>query len=150
MFSKVITIRIVQLGPGFVVGHRMALIMVLFPLTLYFKVPHNHKVKYMTTKLAVLFAVLTTGACSHSNNLLLGRVEAKVGTHSVVVTDCYRTSVPQPEKMLEPDSYRFVPCKDAAVVLRGPMLTVNGKQYGPVQTNDQIIVDHGVVSVNHR
>jgi hypothetical protein len=38
---------------------------------------------------ALLFtAVLLAPACSRSNNVLLGRVEAKVGSHAVVVTDC--------------------------------------------------------------
>ena len=39
---------------------------------------------------------LLLGGCSRSNNLLLGRVEAVVAGHTVVVTDCYRTRVPQP------------------------------------------------------
>ena len=30
-------------------------------------------------------------------DLLLGRVESTVGSHTVVVTDCYRTSVPPPK-----------------------------------------------------
>ncbi len=46
--------------------------------------------------LAVLYVGLLIGGCSRSNNLLLGRVEAVVAGHTVVVTDCYRTSVPAP------------------------------------------------------
>ena len=52
--------------------------------------------------------------------------------------------------MIDPDSYRFVPCKDAAVVIRGPLLTVNGTPYGPMKPHDEVLVDHGVVSVKHR
>ena len=104
----------------------------------------------MTSKLSLLLATLIIASCNRFNNLLLGRVEATVGTHTVVVTDCYRTSVPPPERMMEPDSYRFVPCNDAAVVIRGPLLTVNGTPYGPMKPHDEVLVDHGVVSVKHR
>ena len=48
-------------------------------------------------RLVSLCSLCLLAACSRSNNLLLGRVEAKVGTHDVVVTDCYRTSVPPPQ-----------------------------------------------------
>ncbi|MGA3240714.1 MAG: hypothetical protein ABSG03_30960 [Bryobacteraceae bacterium] len=90
-------------------------------------------------------------ACSRSNNLLLGEVQAQVGTHTVRVTDCYRTSVPPPERL--PDaggqaSYRFMPCRDADVQIRAGELTVNGRSYGHIQKGDTILVDHGVVSVN--
>ena len=42
----------------------------------------------------VCIAAVYASACGRSTNLLLGRVEAIVSTHTVVVTDCYRTSVP--------------------------------------------------------
>ena len=94
---------------------------------------------------------LALAGCSSSNNLFLGRVEAQVGAHDVVVTDCYRTSVPPPEKLQNmPDGqpvYRFMPCKDADVLIRGEELTVNGKSYGHINTNAGVLVDHGVVSV---
>ena len=97
--------------------------------------------------LGCLLALATLTACSRSNNLLLGRVEARVGTHTVVVTDCYRTSVPPPVK--EQDTlYRFTPCRDADVVIRNEELTVNGTPYGRLQPNDAVLVDHSVVSVN--
>src|ERR1700760_647055 len=91
-------------------------------------------------------------ACSRSNNLLLGRVEANVGAHTVVVTDCYRTSVPDPQRL--PDEagvtvWRAMPCKDADVVIRGEQLTVNGKDYGKLAATDGVLVDHGVVSIQH-
>ena len=57
--------------------------------------------------LAVLYVASMAG-CSSSNNLLLGRVEAVVAGHTVVVTDCYRTSVPQP--VAEATGATFTPC----------------------------------------
>jgi hypothetical protein len=96
-----------------------------------------------------LAAALT--ACSRSNNLLLGEVQAQVGAHTVRVTDCYRTSVPPPERLADAEgqaSYRFMPCRDADVRIRGGELTVNGRSYGHIQQSDTILVDHGVVSVN--
>ncbi len=94
-------------------------------------------------------AVLLASACSRSNNLLLGRVEAAVGAHTVVVTDCYRTSVP-PARQISPTSWRFTPCRDADVMIRNEELLVNGRAYGRLHPNDGVLVDHGVVSVNRR
>jgi len=94
-------------------------------------------------------AILALG-CSRSNNLLLGEVEAKVGSHQVRVTDCYRASVAPPREMKEADgklSYRFTPCRDADVLIRNDELLVNGTSYGLIGLNDAILVDHGVVSV---
>jgi hypothetical protein len=89
-------------------------------------------------------AVLLNG-CSKSNNLLLGRVEATVAGHTVVVTDCYRTSVPPPQA--EPTGARFTPCRDADVLIRAEQLTVNGTPYGPLVPGARVIVDHGRVSI---
>jgi|SRR6266700_3973591 len=94
-----------------------------------------------------LAAALLSSACSRSNNLALGRVEATVGSHRVVVTDCYRTSVPPPEKV-EAAVYRFTPCRDADVLIRGDELVVNGQSYGRIKPTDSVLVDHSVVSVN--
>jgi hypothetical protein len=89
--------------------------------------------------------------CSRSNNLLLGRVEAAVGTHTVVVTDCYRTSVPPPRQLpgAAPGqlAWQFMPCRDADVQIRGEDLFVNGRPYGHLAPYDGVLVDHGVVSV---
>jgi hypothetical protein len=94
-----------------------------------------------------LAAVLWSSACSRSNNLALGRVEATVGSHQVVVTDCYRTSVPPPVKV-EAAVYRFTPCLDADVLIRGDELVVNGQSYGRIKPTDSVLVDHSVVSIN--
>jgi hypothetical protein len=92
--------------------------------------------------------------CSCSNKLVLGRVEATVGTHPVVVTDCYRTSVPPPQRIEDTDqgqpSYRFTPCRDADVLIRGDELWVNGRSYGRLSPKDAILVDHGVVSIDRQ
>src|SRR5207247_286311 len=92
----------------------------------------------MKSNAPILFACLCAAtmqpACSKSNNLLLGRVEAAVGGHAVVVTDCYKLSVPPPRKLQDAAdgraAYRFTPCRDADVVIRGEELIVNGKSYG--------------------
>ena len=96
-----------------------------------------------------LGAAIVLAACSHSNNLLLGRVQATVGTHEVVVTDCYRTSVPPPQNV-EAATYRFTPCRDADIIIRGDQLEVNGQSYGRLNPKDGVLVDHGVVSIQRR
>ena len=92
-------------------------------------------------------ATLLTAACSDSNNLLFGEVQATVGTHTVTVTDCYRTSVPPPYK--SGDDYRFTPCRDADVTIHSETLSVNGQSYGHLNPADSILVDHGAVSIKH-
>jgi hypothetical protein len=104
-------------------------------------------------KSAVLLAMLLLAACSRSNNLLLGRVQAEVGSHTVVVTDCYRTSVPPPQRLQDAGGqavYRFTPCRDADVLIRGDELLVNGQSYGRLNPADAVLVDHGVVSIQRR
>ena len=93
-------------------------------------------------------AIVMATACNHSNNLLLGQVQATVGTHTVVVTDCYQTSVPSPRKF--GDDYRFTPCRDADVMIHDETLSVNGQSYGHLNPSDSVLVDHGVVSVNRQ
>jgi hypothetical protein len=90
--------------------------------------------------------LLLTPGCSHSNNLLLGRVEASVGGHTVVVTDCYRTKAPDPERLPNGD-FHYKPCRDAEVWIRSEDLTVNGTAYGHLSLGDGVLVDHGVVSI---
>ena len=92
-----------------------------------------------------LLSVAGITGCSRSNNLLLGRVEAAVAGHMVVVTDCYRTSVPQP--IAEANGATFVPCRDAVVAIRNEQLTVNGTSYGLLARDAKVVVDHGRVSI---
>jgi hypothetical protein len=94
-------------------------------------------------------AALFLPACSRQNNLLLGRVESPVGTHTVVVTDCYRTSAPGPEQV-DATAYHYMPCRDADVWIRSEELTVNGKSYGHLNPGDGVLVDHGVVSIQRK
>jgi hypothetical protein len=97
--------------------------------------------------IACLLAALLLAACGRSNNLLLGRVEAQAGPHRVVVTDCYRFSVPPPERTRD-GGYRFTPCADADIRIEPSGLVVNGLSYGVVGPVDDILVDRGRVSVH--
>jgi hypothetical protein len=104
------------------------------------------------TLLACLLFVMEFSACSKANNILLGRVEAQVGPYTVVVTDCYRTEVPAPQKLESgPEgrcTYRFTPCRDADIRIEGSELMVNGTSYGDLKQGDTVVVDHGRVLVN--
>jgi hypothetical protein len=98
-------------------------------------------------------AAVVLSSCNRSNNLLLGEVQAQVGRHTVRVTDCYRTSVPPPERLPDMNgqpSYHFMPCRDADVQIRAGELVVNGQSYGRVGETDAVLVDHGKVSVSVR
>jgi hypothetical protein len=101
-------------------------------------------------------AITLSPACSRSNNLLMGTVEATAGSHRIVVTDCYRLSVDPPREITGPpgeSGYRYTPCRDADVLIRLEGLNgsaeaiVNGRSYGHINAADSILVDHGVVSI---
>jgi hypothetical protein len=93
-------------------------------------------------------ALLTLAACSRSNNVLLGRVEADINGHRVAVTDCYQFyGIPEPQKLGE-GSYRYAPCKDSVVTLQGNSLFVNGTAYGDLAADDSVTVNHGKVLIN--
>ncbi|HZI48239.1 MAG TPA: hypothetical protein VFD75_10625, partial [Pyrinomonadaceae bacterium] len=79
-------------------------------------------------------------------------VEATVGGHTVVVTDCYRTSVAPPEKVGGPSeqSYHFMPCRDAEILIHHDELIVNGTSYGLLKQADAVTVDHGKVLINEK
>ena len=100
----------------------------------------------MTGAFLVSFVAFAIAGCSQSNNLLFGQVQATVGSHSVVVTDCYRTSVPAPQK--SGNDYRFTPCRDADVLIHEETLFVNTRSYGHLNPGDAVLVDHGEVTVN--
>ena len=105
----------------------------------------------MSRPTLLIALAVALSACSRSNNLFLGEVEAQVGTHTVRVTDCYRTSVPQPERLPGVDgqpAYRFMPCRDADIRIQAGELTVNGQIYGRIGETDAVLVDHGKVLVN--
>ena len=96
----------------------------------------------------VLAIAIMSLACSESNNVFLGRVQAEVAGHLVVVTDCYRTSVPAPRHEPSDSSERWTPCRDADLAIRGGELVVNGRSYGVLSRGDSVTVDHGRVLVN--
>ena len=102
----------------------------------------------MTLLKCLCLLALLLSACSRSNNLALGQVPATVGGHTVVVTDCYRTSVDPPQAV--EGGFRFTPCRDADILIRGDELVVNGQSYGRMNPTDPVLVDHGVVSINGR
>ena len=98
----------------------------------------------------IVAAILPAAGCARVSSVILGQVEADVAGHHVVVTDCYRTSPPAPERLADENGlsvHRYAPCRDAVVVLRGPELQVNGVSYGPLGEGDEVLVDHGKVSV---
>jgi hypothetical protein len=105
------------------------------------------RVKKTACTAACLLAALFSATCGRSNNLLLGRVEAQVGPHRVVVTDCYRFSVPPSVRTVD-GGYRFIPCGDADIRVEPSGLLVNGLSHGVVGPADDILVDHGKVSIH--
>ncbi|MEZ4769342.1 MAG: hypothetical protein R2844_13060 [Caldilineales bacterium] len=102
------------------------------------------------TVVAAVGCLVFLASCSRSNNLLFGEVQAAVGSHTVIVTDCYRTEVPQPQQVGDTGSvsYRFTPCRDADVLIRDEELVVNGQSYGLLNAGDEVKVDHGTVLIN--
>jgi hypothetical protein len=88
---------------------------------------------------AGILLLLAVG-CNSSNNMMLGEVRAMLGSHRVRVTDCYRTVPPVTPMGGEPRIYRFKPCRDADIAIRGEELLVNGRSYGQLQPNDRVLV----------
>jgi len=114
-----------------------------------------HKVVYRRTmrRTWIVTGICFLAACGRKNNLLLGRVEGAVGGHTVVVTDCYRVSAPAPQRLADEGGravWRYMPCRDADIRIRGESLTVNGREYGRLNPSDSVLVDHGVVSIGRR
>jgi hypothetical protein len=109
------------------------------------RLQHRRIAMLVRMLLTVGYVGLLATGCSRSNNILLGRVEAVVAGHTVVVTDCYRTNVPEP--VAETNGARFAPCRDAVVAIRNEELTVNGTSYGPLVRDARVVVDHGRVSI---
>ena len=98
--------------------------------------------------LPVALVLLALAACSRSNNVLLGRVEADINGHRVAVTDCYQFfGIPEPQKIGQ-GSYRYAPCKETVVTIQGNSLFVNGTAYGDLGPDDGVTVDHGKVLIN--
>jgi hypothetical protein len=97
----------------------------------------------------IIAPLLLLVACTPSNNILLGTVKATVDGHAIVVTDCYRITVPPPVRLSgTPAGARYAPCRDAVVVIRGVDLEVNGTPYPALHPGESVTVDHGTVLVN--
>jgi hypothetical protein len=98
-----------------------------------------------------IFIGLIAG-CSKSNNVLLGRIESRIGTHTVIVTDCYRTSVPSPQTIVDSTDgsiiVHFKPCMDAEIIIHNEQLFVNGISYEKLTPGDTVVLDHGRVLIN--
>ena len=79
--------------------------------------------------------------------------EKKLGTHQVSIRPYCdgpsSTSLAQYEKEGTSTivSFEFT-CGDTTVLIRGNMLSVNGKSYGTLNQGDRIAVDYGKVRVN--
>jgi hypothetical protein len=102
----------------------------------------------MSRSAAIAASLFTLVACSHDNNVLMGRVETTMGGHRVMVTDCYQFfGTPKIEKLGE-GYYRYAPCKGSMVVIRGDTLFVNGAEHGTLEAGDSVTVDHGTVRIN--
>ena len=98
-------------------------------------------------------SVLMAPGCAGMIDLLQGHVQGDVAGHHVLVTDCYRTDPPKPERMADENGvavWKYAPCRDAVIMLRGPELEVNGRAYGALGAGDEILVNHGKVSVNRK
>jgi len=91
---------------------------------------------------------LALSACSASNNPVLGRVEATVADHEVVVTSCYTMHVSDVKSTDDGDT--FAPCKGSSVSIKNDMLYVNGESYGQLGKGDRVLVDHGKVVIEPR
>lgn len=106
-----------------------------------------------TTLLAYFCGALLITGCSRSNNLVLGQVEAVIGSHTITVTDCYRTSVPPPQQIKGSEdgklAYHWTPCRDADISITGEELVVNGTTYGKLNQGDVVTIDHGKVLINN-
>jgi hypothetical protein len=96
-------------------------------------------------KTLLLLPIVWLCGCSSTNNLFLGEVRAKVGSHPVTVTDCYRLQVESP-RTTGSGAYEFTPCRDARISIVNEELTVNGQGYGRLKPGERVLVDHGVVS----
>jgi hypothetical protein len=89
--------------------------------------------------------------CGRAADNVLGRGEATVAGQRIVGTAIYRLHVSAPEA-LPPLAdgakvYHFTPCRDADILIRGNALIVNQREIGPLHAGDEVIVDHGKVSV---
>lgn len=98
--------------------------------------------------IALVAACTALSACNASNNPVVGRVEAQVAGHMVVVSECYTFRYPSVETVGGGETQRFAPCKDAIVQIKGQTLYVNGQGYGDLKQGDRIDVRKGKVTIS--
>lgn len=95
----------------------------------------------ISTATIVAISCIALSACDVQNNQLLGRVEAEIDRHQVVVTNCYTKQLAKVVSTDEGDSW--TPCKNAAVVIKDGTLFVNGESYGQLSEGDGVLVENG-------
>lgn len=93
------------------------------------------------TTAAIAIVCTALSACDAQNNQLLGRVEADIDRHQVVVTHCYTKDLAKVLSTDDGDSW--TPCKNAVVVIKDGMLYVNGESYGQLGEGDAVLVEDG-------
>ena len=100
-----------------------------------------------TISIATIVAILCVAlsACDVQNNQLLGRVEADIDRHQVVVTHCYTKQLAKVISTDDGDSW--TPCKNAAVVIKDGTLFVNGESYGQLADGDGVLVENGKAKI---
>jgi hypothetical protein len=107
----------------------------------------------VSTFVLSLTVIFLQGCNASMQNAIEGRQWAYINGHEIIVKDCYRTSRQQPETIKDaPDGsvHRFMPCKDADILLDHEALTVNGKFYGKLKPSDKVMIDHHKVLINEQ
>ncbi len=84
-------------------------------------------------------------ACSAQNNPLLGRVEAAIDQHQVVVMNCRTNQLPKVQSTVDGDSW--TPCKGSTVVIKNGLLYVNGESFGQLAPGDRVLVKDGRATI---
>jgi len=95
----------------------------------------------ISTATIVAVSCAALSACDVQNNQLIGRVEADIDRHQVVVTHCYTKHLAKVISTDDGDSW--TPCKDATIVIKNEMLYVNGESYGQLGQGDAVLVENG-------
>lgn len=112
----------------------------------------KRKVKRVTLFVNSCLVFTLFPACNSSQqNALLGKQQATVGGHTIVVNDCYRTDKAQAEIVIDDKGatvFRFAPCKDSVIEIRNQQLTINGKSYGQIEAGASVTLDHHQLLVN--
>ena len=95
----------------------------------------------ISTATIVTISCVSLSACDVQNNQLIGRVEADIDRHQVVVTHCFTKQLAKVQSTDDGDSW--TPCKNAAVVIKDEMLYVNGESYGQLAEGDSVLIENG-------